>query len=487
MNRLILTRCVAFGAILVAACARTLPGDPPPASAFYFPVGIGVSPDERYAYIANSNFDLRYSAGWVSLVDLDAAIAGASMSEVVLSQVKILSLAGGISLSPSGAMATIAHRGAATLSLLEIGADGRTASCGDAGATTSLSNEEKYTDCDRAHMLPTLCTAPQLDSDKRPSSCPWEEGGVRRVFPEELYEEELSDPFATLLFTHTPAAGGQEALLAVSHLTPGDTSSSQSNRLLLFRVDTGSNAGEAITLSPLKSIALGFAGISSLAIRPDGTGSFLAAATQQYDSSISEASTIYAIDVEKTLTENKDRYAGHSVNSEAGGASIAGLAFAEPNGNLAYVNNRSPDSVVVMDTSLEDSRERDSSGVVQMVRRPRFHVLGATVLPKRPASLLQVKRQSGEDLLAIASFTDDAVFLMSIEGESLRLTGRLDVPGNGPFALAHVTRGTRDYLLVITFFSHALLIYDVTGAEASRFPLVAELHSSETPAADPAR
>jgi hypothetical protein len=480
-------RALCVAALFSVDCARTLPGESPPDHAFYFPDGLAISPDGRYAYVASANFDLRYSSGWVSVVDVGAALRGAAIGDAVVSQVKVLSLGGGMALSAGGAMAAIGHRGAATLSLLEVSADGRSLSCGDAASEASLSNDERYTDCDRRHMLQTLCAAPQLGVDDRPDGCPWEEGGSRRVFAESLYQTELSDPFATLLFSHAGGDGSTEPLLAVSHLTPGDISNGQMSQLLLFRVESGTAFGESIVLQPLKAVSLGSAGISTVTARSDARGTFLAAATQQYDPRSSEYSTIYAVDVDRTLAEGRDHYAGHSVNREAGGVNLAGLAFAPPNGDRAYAANRSPDSIVVLDTTLEDSEERDADGATKMVTRPRFHVLDALPLPHRPASILPIVRQQGEDLLVVASFADDAVYLLSTLGDRLRVTARLDVPGHGPFALAHVSGDGRDFLLVTLFFSHSLLVYDVTGADASAFSLLNTLKSDKTVAAEPAR
>ncbi|MBI5510127.1 MAG: hypothetical protein HY903_15325 [Deltaproteobacteria bacterium] len=484
-------RLLAIVALSIGGCARELPGDTPPGKAFYYPVSVTVAPNGLHAYVVSSNFDLHYSSGWVSVVSLESLLDGLPIETTVVSEAKVLSLAGGLSLSRSGTMAVTAHRGAAALSLLEIGDDGKTIGCGVQGDTTDLSYKERLTDCDRAHMLQTACTAPQLEDADRPAGCPWEQDGGRRVFGTSLNDLELADPFATAIFEVPAASGGTEPLLAVSHLTSGDPSVGQTNQLLLFDVESGTTAGESVVLAPRHAVRLGGGGnlgVAALAVRSDAAGTFLAAATQKaFTGESQDPSAVYVVDVTRTLSDQQDRVSSHSINAEVGGVNLAGITFAANNPDLAFVTNRIPDSVVTLDTSIETVDERDSLGTVTVARRPRFAVLSAQALQPRPAGLLYVTRAAGEDLLAVASFADNVVYLFSVHGSELRPTGRLPVPGYGPFALAHVARDGSDFLLVTTFFTHALVVFDVTGDDAARFRYVTELRSGVPPAGDPAR
>lgn len=59
--------CVAF--LLVLACDNT--GEPPPVGRLVFPIALGISPDNQFLFVANSNFDLRFNAGSLHSYDLD--------------------------------------------------------------------------------------------------------------------------------------------------------------------------------------------------------------------------------------------------------------------------------------------------------------------------------------------------------------------------------------------------------------------------------
>ena len=58
---------VAMG--IAGACAEQRVGQVPPTGGLYFPVNMEVS-HQRYVYVLNSNFDQKYNAGWISVVDL---------------------------------------------------------------------------------------------------------------------------------------------------------------------------------------------------------------------------------------------------------------------------------------------------------------------------------------------------------------------------------------------------------------------------------
>lgn len=53
-----------------AGCFTDADGRQPVGTGFYFPTGLAVSPGKTTLYVANSDFDLRYAAGWVQALDL---------------------------------------------------------------------------------------------------------------------------------------------------------------------------------------------------------------------------------------------------------------------------------------------------------------------------------------------------------------------------------------------------------------------------------
>lgn len=58
--------------LLLGACPATSEEVRPPADQFFFPTGTAISPDEATLFVANANSDLRYDSGSISVVDLAA-------------------------------------------------------------------------------------------------------------------------------------------------------------------------------------------------------------------------------------------------------------------------------------------------------------------------------------------------------------------------------------------------------------------------------
>ncbi len=447
-------------------CARELPGDPPPARAFYFPVSVSASADGHFAYVVSSNFDLRYNAGWVSVVDLDHVVAAAAADptggpvnprEAITGQVRLLSLAGAMATTADGRLAAVPHRGSATLSLVELSADGATLSCGDGRSQAGLSRLEELTDCDRAHLV-------RLDE--------------KATFPEELGELDVADPFSAA-FTELADTG--ERLLAVGHLIGG----ARGGRLSVFDVPAVSEGVPSVT--GRRSVRLGDAnGLSALVVHPDASGAFLVGTSKVYSSTQSQRSLLFSFDLARTLAEESDEVVQHSVARPVGGYELSGLTFA-PDGLTAYATNRAPDGVVVFDSSLQGFEETDGQGVRSTVVRPRYQVLGAAPAPGRPTGIVYLPRAGGADLLAVSSLEEDAVFLYAVNAAELQLVGRLDEAGLGPYGVTHVSRNGRELLLVSGFFDHTLSVIDVTAASPLDFRVLARLRSSETPAAEESR
>ena len=50
----------------------------PPDDQFFFPAGLEVTEDQRFLFVANSNGDLRYDSGTVTVVDLEQVSATVS-------------------------------------------------------------------------------------------------------------------------------------------------------------------------------------------------------------------------------------------------------------------------------------------------------------------------------------------------------------------------------------------------------------------------
>jgi DNA-binding beta-propeller fold protein YncE len=76
-NGIVRAAC-ALALLLVAGCPATSEEVRPPSDQFYFPTGLDISPDQELLFVANGNSDLRYDGGMVipvSLARVDAVIA----------------------------------------------------------------------------------------------------------------------------------------------------------------------------------------------------------------------------------------------------------------------------------------------------------------------------------------------------------------------------------------------------------------------------
>ena len=61
----------AWGCAVIAGCTASAAEVSPPQDQLYFPSGLGLSPDEKSLFVANSNSELRYDSGSISVIDLD--------------------------------------------------------------------------------------------------------------------------------------------------------------------------------------------------------------------------------------------------------------------------------------------------------------------------------------------------------------------------------------------------------------------------------
>jgi DNA-binding beta-propeller fold protein YncE len=135
-----------------AACNLDNPGDAPAEGTLYFPNAVALSPQSatsaaRYLYVANANFDLRFSAGSLQAYDLDLldsilsgemdvpgcpgsecvimpkdqAVSDASAPVTVLAdEVLIPSYSTGIAVSPSGDRLYVVTRTEASLTFVDV-------------------------------------------------------------------------------------------------------------------------------------------------------------------------------------------------------------------------------------------------------------------------------------------------------------------------------------------------------------------------------
>lgn len=455
-KRLLLWMCV-----LTAACVDDLEGTEVPASAFYFPIGLEVSDDGRFAYVVNSNFDLRFNSGWLSVVSLEAVQDGDVVKtsnqqiDAITQRLLVPSLGGEIARMDASRF-FVGHRSDRLISVIDVSVDGSDLGCGDASAVDGLTVDEQRTDCDRAHLI-------ELSAEAAASASGFD--GV-------LSEEDVADPFSLLVAN----PNGQEfSSLLVGQLSQTRLNAMEVGAELPF-LRFGDGAGRSESL-------LGPGRFNTLVLVPGQEGKFAAAAGFLGGSPSSGVATIVHLDLERFLLGENDFFAPFEVGFETRAQEIVSLVF-NPEGTTAYgvarVTNLGGDitargSVLRFDTTLERRDLLDGRGDRTSVVRPKYALEGQTALRGLPSDAVYLERPEG-DLLAVTDLNADVVYVLDPTGVELPLLARIDVPG-GPFAVRAATIAGRPSLVVTLFSGHGLAILDVAG-EPSRFRLSATLRST---------
>lgn len=69
---------LALAALMLSACPASSEDVRPPSDQFFFPTGIAMTEDQRTLFVANANSDLRYDSGSITVVDLEKVASIAS-------------------------------------------------------------------------------------------------------------------------------------------------------------------------------------------------------------------------------------------------------------------------------------------------------------------------------------------------------------------------------------------------------------------------
>lgn len=432
------------------ACARELPGEAPPARSFYYPQDVAATPQGRYVYVLSSNFDQRFNAGWVSVVDVDAVLDAVDAERenpraAVVHQLRVLSLGGELALAPDGKRGLITHRGVRRaqplVTVFSASDAGSKLRCGDPNDNTGLNTADRRTDCDREHLL-------ELDVD---------------------LERNVANPFSAVAWhwggdADVPVAAvgmlGEPVMVVLGLAEPA---------------------------TQLGVLPVGQGGISSIAVHPDASGRYLAALSH-LGGAQPQPSSIYSIELGVRAGEPDiaaSRVARDALHQQTGGRDLADIAFA-PDGQHAYVTNRygdandpQPGGVVATRSAFADVERSET----QARARPVYEAVGSQPIAVEPAQLAYVPRPQG-DLLAVASFTDDTVDVLAVEGGQLQPVARIDGVGAGPFAVEHVSRAGRQLLWVSNFIDHSLAVVDVSSESPGAFSVIARLTNPDLPPGD---
>jgi len=468
------------------ACAQKVKGEPRPL-AFYYPLDVELAPDGTHAYVVSSNFDHRFTSGWISTIDLeevkprdpaDGTIDGAvdgvlAPGKVIVAeggQLSVPSLGGPLAVEPgpNGKVAVLAHRGEQVITVLAI-VDG-VLSCGDAESTAGLTSVEQETDCDRRHMF-------KLNSPANLSAAEW---GTT------IPLAALNDPYAVTIFTSNGETRVAVGFLSRDSASPG--------LVLVYTIKLDSDP----ILEPWLRVPLGSgvgttSGASSLAVHPAGngpTGGVRLAVGSRRLRADDLQSTVFDIDIEAMRAAPFATYATpHGLSDVVGGFDTVDLTFLPKEasvvtsglfaaGDFAYVANRSPDGIAILDARLVPSEAGRLAGQFPS-RNPRYAVLDFVPLQGAPGGVIYIPRANDGDVLAALSLDNNEVDLLRVTGGQVQPAARVRDIGNGPFGSTLATLAGHDpWLVVATFYDHGISIVTVPKGDLTRANCVVQIRDS---------
>ena len=438
--------CVAL-CLFFAACAPRIPeGTFPPARAFYFPSHVAVAPaapaSRPLLYVVSSNFDQRYSVGWVSTIDfaeLVARLRAADEPEAAIgaSALWVPSLAGRLTINEDGTLAVLTHRGAGQLSVINIGDEGAGLRCGDPNATALLDAQQRRSDCDAEHLI-TLQNVDRLE----------EVASIQGMAA-------VHDPFAGVFVSDED---GEH--LALGYLDLPFVS--------LFRRTDGPEP----TLVHDLTARVSNAGGTGPWLRYPFAGQDYLVAGNQRTVSAAPFGSVFTL-AWNTLEADVDatQAAAFSLGDEVGSTEISD--FATTADGLVLVASQHPDLVAVLRPRIEVDADRAGN----LVSTLQFDLVAAQSIPGSPYALAFIPKGTAEEsgIVAVTSFAEDAVFFLSLRGTSLQWEGRLDSGegaqriGDGPVDIVHVSLAGDDYLVVPTFFDHGVAVIDARADDPAAF------------------
>lgn len=468
------------------AC-EPLPGEDPDPGVFYYPVGLELSESGRYAYLLNSNFDQRFNTGWLSVVDLEAAVGAGEVSSkdvVVLvaaggsRDLRVPNLGGALELSSDGQRLYASHRSDRLISVIEVGGE-TDLSCGDADDGAGLSTALSRTDCDQGHLFEITFDAVQARSETDFQQIVDRSESIEQI-------ELIADPFALLEIDAVAEEGASAApVLLVGHLADSARSlvtalavdPSAPTNLSIIRSDRIVNAAlSAVDIVAVPQVAEPYVAVVGEAVSGGNRRSLIA-----------------HVDVNRWLQRMPRATERIVPGSITGGETLAGFAFS-PDGARGYgadrINSRgttvSPRGALLsFDTSLESVETLDEAGQPIYVDYPSYRVEGGSPLRGQPSSVLYLERPEG-DLVAAIDLDQDAIYFVDPSVPDAPIVGRIDVPG-GPFVAKATVLDGRTYIVASLFYDHGVALVDVGGVTPADFFVSAIVRDDGLPRGERAR
>ncbi len=405
---------LAFGLVGcgLVGCGVDVQGDDPPLDQLFDPVGIALDPTGESLYVVNGNFNVLYRqdrGGTVTRVDAD------TLEVDTAATAQIGTFGGQITIPAHGQKAYIAVRGDRSLTVLDIDEQGRLSCAGErqdtAGCRLGTGSDDPFG--------VTARTATRVQRVAGTADCPTEQ-----------QVDSDGDGAADACDRNVDVD-----LIAVAHLVGSNVTA--------FSI----RGGDINTFSRVSSPVA--AGANDLALSPRN-GDFYA--TSRFDNSVVAFRLITDPDsgdlsaVFQTAEIDIDRA------SPFAGFDSRGIAFSG-DGERAYVANRGPKSLLVLDVGPTDVERGTGS---------RNRMVDQIPMPSQPADVV-VATVGDRELVYVASYAERRILV--VDPAVRAVVDRIDLPGS-PYALL-VDDWNKHRIYVTLFEQGQIAIVDIDPESAS--------------------
>ena len=486
--------------VFAGGCRRQLTGYPyPETNELYFPLGVQLSPDGRFAYVLSTNWDQRFNTGWVSVIDIDALVQRSrnaapdevpSPNDVVVQQLYVPSLGGEMTLSPDNKYLVATFRNRAQVIVFDVLPDGLL-SCAYSDSKAGLNAADRLTACDRFHIYHFTQDGPDYG----------------------LIQDQFVDPFS-VRFVGGPENGFYTVVIGFLQAFQGRNSNNNNRTIentgaLVSFVDLTPNCDPAVTegcgfhdlLDNQRSINLslltGTQMLASTVVAPypdTSRGRYVTIAGRGFATSSLTTTTLFNIDLDHfdfyaDNTEdiaddvnNLARIGQYDIRTDSGGFNVSDLAFSGDGQRafltLSYSQQAAgvSDSVVMLESAMRTDTITLSNDERVQVTRPGFRLLDTIPILGTPQSIQAIERPGLPTLVATATLIDNAVHFVRVGTITLDSLTRIDRQvGEAPTTVRYerfTATGDatpHDYVFIPSFLDHGFNFFDITDSDPARW------------------
>ncbi len=454
-----------------ASCAESLSLEVPGDDVLMYQPRSMATLDNNTVYLVNTNYDRRFSAGWISAIDVaqivQALDANTSGTNAITRQLMVPRLGGRMVFDSTKQRAFLPHSGAGILTVLELETTptGRSLSCDGTGDRSDLPTDLLNTSCDRDHLIDLIDQAWQQDTTRK--------------------RTDFSDPAAVAYLP--PPTETQPATLLVGYLGfPMLTS-------LSLPAVTNTSMARVVGAS------LSAPNFSTSAARIRHLEPALAVPNTVYISGASgDGSTVLPFTASGGQVT---QLAGVDMASAIGSSIVERTLVSPVDSNVIYALNRLPDQIATIKRVQRPVGTATSTTPVVPSAALQLQAEVVSIDGSQPFDLVYAQRSIGEptmsDIVAVVGVAKNTVYFLQPTPNGLRLVGRLPLESNrilssptpaleggGPGGIAYVNArgfGTPTYtdlLFVSNYYSHTLSVIDISSRSAAGFKEVLRIEGN---------